>query len=213
MILRKRGSRILGLLMALTLVLAACGTEGGDDTTTTSPAAGSTSAAAGEAVEIAPAGSIVGTFLGKCTTNPVFPAANDGAVEAAGELESEPTELVGPADCAETTAGIDIVTNAVTQQVDVIMVSNNAGDELAPAAVAAQEAGIPVVTWDSPIPSAEGESVYIAPADLSGAGQTMAEMARSILPRRWPNGNPLSYAGGGEPKHLDRGSGGDTGDA
>ncbi len=130
---------------------------------------------------IGPAGSIVGTFLGKCTTNPVFPQANDGAVEAAGELESEPTELVGPADCADTTAGIDIVTNAVTQQVDVIMVSNNAGDQLGPAAAAAQEAGIPVVTWDSPIPSAEGESVYIAPADLSGAGQVMAEMARSIL--------------------------------
>ena len=37
------------------------------------------------------------------------------------------------------------------------------------------------MTWDSPIPSAEGESVYIAPADLSGAGLVMAEMARSIL--------------------------------
>ena len=92
---------------------------------------------------ISAADSITGAFVGKCTTNPVFPQANDGAVEAAGELGSEPTELLGPADCADTTAGIDIVTNAVTQQVDVIMVSNNAGDQLGPAAAAAQEAGHP----------------------------------------------------------------------
>jgi ABC-type glutathione transport system ATPase component len=61
-----------------------------------------------------------------------------------------------------------------TQQVDVIMVSNNAGDQLGPAAAAAQEAGIPVVTWDSPIPSVEGESVYIAPGGRDEADRWLA---------------------------------------
>jgi rhamnose transport system substrate-binding protein len=38
------------------------------------------------------------------------------------------------------------------------MLSNNAGDQIAPAAEAAQAAGAKVVTWDSPIPSGAGET-------------------------------------------------------
>jgi rhamnose transport system substrate-binding protein len=126
-------------------------------------------------------GSIAGTFLPKCTNIPVFPEANSGAEEAAGELGSDPAEFVGPADCGDTTGQIEFMTNAVTQGVDAIMVSNNSGDELAPSAQAAQDAGIPVVSWDSPIPSAEGESVFIAQVDFDETGQVMADMALNIL--------------------------------
>ena len=73
------------------------------------------------------------------------------------------------------------MTNAVTQGVQAIMVSNNAGDELAPSAQAAADAGIPVVSWDSPIPSAEGESVFVAQVDFDETGQVMADMALNIL--------------------------------
>ena len=61
------------------------------------------------------------------------------------------------------------------------MLSNNSGDQIVPAAVAAQEAGTKVVTWDSPIPSAEGESLFVAQVDFDETGQVMADMARSIL--------------------------------
>jgi len=61
------------------------------------------------------------------------------------------------------------------------MVSNNAGDELAPTAQAAAAAGIPVVSWDSPIPSAEGETVFVAQVDFDETGQVMADMALEIL--------------------------------
>ena len=170
----KRRSRALGPLVVLALVIAACGGDAGDTTTTagevtttaaeatttaaaetTTSAAGSTTAAAGEAVEITAGDSITATFLPKCTNIAVFPQANDGAIEAATELGSDPAEFVGPADCADTTGQIEFMTNAVTQGVDAIMLSNNSGDQLDAPAQAAADAGIPVVTWDSPIPSAD----------------------------------------------------------
>ena len=61
------------------------------------------------------------------------------------------------------------------------MLSNNSGDQIAPAAEAAQEAGTKVVTWDSPIPNGEGESVFVAQVDFTETGKVMADMALSIL--------------------------------
>ena len=196
----KRRSRALAPLVVLALVIAACGGDTGDTTTTagevtttaaeatttaaaetTTSAAGSTTAAAGEAVEITAGDSITATFLPKCTNIAVFPQANDGAIEAATELGSDPAEFVGPADCTDTTGQIEFMTNAVTQGVDAIMLSNNSGDQLDAPAQAAADAGIPVVTWDSPIPSATGESVFVAQVDFDETGQVMADMARTIL--------------------------------
>lgn len=199
----KRRMRVLGPLLALALVVAACGgdsdatttsaaeeatttaaaatTTAAAETTTSVAAATSTSAAGGEAVEITGAGAMVGTFLPKCTNIAVFPQANSGAEEAAAELGSDPAEFVGPADCGDTTGQIEFMTNAVTQGVDAIMLSNNSGDQLDAPAQAAADAGIPVVTWDSPIPSATGESVFVAQVDFDETGQVMADMALSIL--------------------------------
>ena len=61
------------------------------------------------------------------------------------------------------------------------MLSNNAGDQIAPAAQAAMDSGAAVVTWDSPIPSAEGEQVFIAQVDFDETGVVMADMALNIL--------------------------------
>jgi len=192
--------RLLAPLAAMALVVAACNpSESGDDTTTTADAGGTTTTAAADTttteamdtttteasaegpVAIASAESITATFLPKCTNIAVFPQANEGAEEAAAELGSDPADFVGPADCGDATGQIEFMTNAVTQGVDAIMVSNNAGDELAPSAQAAADAGIPVVSWDSPIPSAEGESVFIAQVDFDETGQVMADMALNIL--------------------------------
>ncbi len=186
-----RWIRLVALLMVLAMVAAACGGDEGGDSTTAAPATtgapeateapGGTEAPAGDAVTIAGQGSITGTFLPKCTNIAVFPQANQGAEEAAAEMGSEPAAFVGPADCGDATGQIEFITNAVTQGVVALMVSNNAGDELAPSAEAAAAAGIPVVSWDSPIPSAAGESVFIAQVDFDETGQVMADMASSIL--------------------------------
>jgi rhamnose transport system substrate-binding protein len=73
------------------------------------------------------------------------------------------------------------VTNAPAGGYDVVMLSNNAGDQIAPAADAAQQAGTRVVTWDSPIPSAQGESLFVAQVDFDETGKVLADMALSIL--------------------------------
>ena len=112
----------------------------------------------------------------------VFDQANAGAQEAHSELGNTGTlEFLGPTPENSVAGQIDIVTTAATQGVDGIMISNNAGDQIVPAAEAAREAGVTVVTWDSPIPSAEGEQVFVAQVDFDETGVVMADMALSIL--------------------------------
>ncbi len=112
----------------------------------------------------------------------VFDQAHVGAMEAAEELgAADGLEFLGPTPENSVEGQIEIVTTAATQGVDAIMISNNAGDQIAPAAQAALDAGTTVVTWDSPIPSAEGEQVFIAQVDFDETGKVMADMALSIL--------------------------------
>jgi rhamnose transport system substrate-binding protein len=196
-------TRTLVVVGALALVVAACGDDdddGAGDTTapagTDAPATtgapagtdapGTTGAPAGTdapGTTGAPAGGgdFSSILLPKCTGNAVFDQANEGAQEAAAELGVAAPEFVAPASCGDTTGQIEFVTNAVTQGVDAIMVSNNAGDQLDPATQAAADAGITVVSWDSPIPSAAGESLFVAQVDFDETGQVMADMAVDIL--------------------------------
>ena len=112
----------------------------------------------------------------------VFDQANEGAQEAHAELEN-PGELlfVGPTPENSVAGQIEIMTTSATQGQGAVMLSNNAGDQIAPAAQAAQEAGTRIVTWDSPIPSGEGEDVFVAQVDFGSIGVVMADMAHSIL--------------------------------
>ena len=112
----------------------------------------------------------------------VFDQAHDGAREAHDELENPGTlEFIGPTPENSVAGQIEIVTTATTQGQDGIMISNNSGDQIAPAARAAREKGLAVVTWDSQIPSAEGEQVFVAQVDFNQTGVVMADMALSIL--------------------------------
>ena len=120
-------------------------------------------------------------LLPKCTGIAVFDQANEGAIEAATELGVSEAEFVGPASCTDSTGQIEFVTNAVTQGVDAIMISNDAGDQVEPAVQEAADAGIAVVAWDSPIPSGQGESLFVAQVDFDETGQVMADMATEIL--------------------------------
>ena len=200
----------LALAGVLVLTAAACGGDD-DDTaepaaTDQAPAteAGATTEAAAEpttaAEETTPAeteateagtdetsagggggGDFSSILLPKCTGIAVFDQANEGAIEAAGELGVSEAEFVGPATCTDSTGQIEFVTNAVTQGVDAIMISNNAGDQIEPAVQEAADAGISVVAWDSPIPSGQGESLFVAQVDFDETGQVMADMATEIL--------------------------------
>ena len=112
----------------------------------------------------------------------VFDQANEGAQEAHKELGNPgKLEFLGPTPENSVAGQIEIMTTAATQKQGAVMLSNNAGDQIAPSAKAAQAAGTKVVTWDSPIPSAEGESVFVAQVDFGSIGVVMADMAHSIL--------------------------------
>ena len=121
-------------------------------------------------------------LLPKFSGNAVFDLAHNGALEAQKELKN-PTELQFLAPPASNPTGqIDIITNATTQGVNAIMISDNIGDQLAPAVKAAHDKGIKIVTWDSQIPSGANEDVFVAQVDFSETGKVMADMALKILP-------------------------------
>jgi len=112
----------------------------------------------------------------------VFDQAHEGAKEAHAEL-GNPGELLflGPTPENSVAGQIEILTTATTQGQDGIMISNNAGDQIAPAAKKARAKGMTVVTWDSPIPSADGEQLFIAQVDFNETGTVMADMALNII--------------------------------
>lgn len=121
-------------------------------------------------------------LLPKFVGNLVFDQAYAGALEAHEELGNPGTlEFLGPTADRSVEGQIEIVTSATSRGVDAIMISNNAGDQIAPVAEAAREAGIVVTTWDSPIPSAVGEQVFVAQVDFDETGVVMADMALEIL--------------------------------
>ncbi|MCY7418866.1 MAG: substrate-binding domain-containing protein [Chloroflexi bacterium] len=124
-----------------------------------------------------------------------FDQANQGAMEAAAELQN-PTafDFTGPAAGDPPATQIDYVTNAPTQGYKVVMMSNNAGEQTSAAAVAAQAAGTKVVTWDSPIPSGVGENVFVAQVDFNDIGGVMAQMSRDIL---GPDGGTVAILSAG----------------
>ncbi len=121
-------------------------------------------------------------FLPKFVGISVFDQANTGAQEAHAELGNTGSlDYVGPAPTDGADAQIPFITSAVTQGVDAIMLSNNGGEVVEPATTSALEAGIPVVTWDSPVPNPAAQSLFIAQVDFGETGTVMADMALKLL--------------------------------
>jgi rhamnose transport system substrate-binding protein len=193
----KKHFKIIGLLLIFTLLFAACSSPepveepalAPDETVVEEPAAPEPEpeqeaepAPSGDAIVPVPGEAVAMVLLPKFLGIIVFDEANQGAQEAAAEL-GNPSELqfLGPTPENSVAGQIDIVTTAATQGMDAIMISNNAGDQIVPSTTAAKEAGMTVVTWDSPIPSAESEDLFIAQVDFGEMGQVMADMALSIM--------------------------------
>src|SRR6185503_13189477 len=144
--------RTLAALIVMTsLALSACGTP-----TTPAPQATATSAPAPTVAPTATTGSATGEVViaepGQATQMvlmpkflgiAVFDQAHEGALEAHAELKNpEELQFLGPTAENSAQGQIEILTTSTTQGVDAIMISNNAGDQLAPAAQAARDAGM-----------------------------------------------------------------------
>ena len=169
------------VIAALMLAVAGCG----DDDDSNAPAddgGGGAAQSSDGPVKFEPGKEFKSVFIPKQTGIAVFDQANDGAKEAAGELQVDEAEYLGPASADACVNGqIDTVTNAATQGANAVMISNCAGDQIEPAVKQAADAGAAVVAWDSPIPSGEGESVFVAQVDFDETGTVMADLALDIL--------------------------------
>ena len=171
--------KLIAVMACLALAgAAACGDD--DDTETGSSDEGG-SEAAGEAVTIEGGDDMDAILLPKCTGIAVFDQANEGAQEAAEELGASEPEFLGPSTCEDPTGQIETMTNAATQGVDSVMISNNAGEQIQSGVDEADSADVAVVSWDSPIPSGEGEDLFISQVDFDETGVVMADMALEIL--------------------------------
>jgi rhamnose transport system substrate-binding protein len=135
------------------------------------------STAFADVIEAKPGQAVNMVLLPKFLGVAVFDQADRGAQEAAKELGNTGTyQYEGPTPENSAAGQIEMLTTATTQKQGVVMISNNAGDQIAPTAEAAQAAGTKVVTWDSPIPSGKGESVFVAQVDFGSIGTVMADM-------------------------------------
>ena len=90
----------------------------------------------GEAVTATPGQDVKMMLLPKFLGILPFDQANQGAQEAAAELQNPtPFDFVGPTAENSVAGQIEFVTNAPTGGYDVVMLSNNSGDQIVPAAV------------------------------------------------------------------------------
>ena len=140
-----------------------------------------TGIASAEAMMAKPGGAANLVLLPKFLGILPFDQANQGAEEAHKELGNTGSlQYIGPTPENSVAGQIEMLTTATTQKQNVVMLSNNAGDQIAAAAEAAQAAGTKVVTWDSPIPSGKGETVFVAQVDFGSIGVVMADMTLSL---------------------------------
>lgn len=175
-----RPHKLMAGVLSLALVAAACGDD--DSGTDASGEAGSGGGgASGELAAIEGGEDMNAILLPKCTGIAVFDQANEGAQEAADELGVSAPEFLGPSTCEDPTGQIETITNAATQGVDAVMISNNADEQIQSGVDAATDADVTVTSWDSPIPSGEGESLFVAQVDFDETGTVMADMALDIL--------------------------------
>ena len=108
-------------------------------------------------------------FLPKLDTDPYFQVAGDGAKEAQAEIGGEVIQAAPSQATAE--AQVEFINNLVAQQVDVIAISGNDANAVAPALKRAAANGVRVISYDSDV-AQDARSMFINQAK----GASLAEM-------------------------------------
>ncbi|MBN1487096.1 MAG: substrate-binding domain-containing protein [Anaerolineae bacterium] len=121
-------------------------------------------------------------FLPKFLGIMIFDQAYEGALKAHTELGNPgKLDLIGPLPNERNDIQIKIARNAIEQGTQALMISNNAGDKMVAVTQPAIENGLTIVTWDSSIPTTEGQQLFVAQVDFAETGEVMANMATHIL--------------------------------
>ncbi|HEX9013563.1 MAG TPA: rhamnose ABC transporter substrate-binding protein [Anaerolineaceae bacterium] len=190
---------VLVVVVALSMLLSACGAQAtpapttapaAPQPTTAAPAqptaapaqptaapAQPTAAAPAATQPAAAASGRVYALVPKNLGNPYFDTANKGAQQAATEL-GVTVNYTGPAT-ADATQQIQLINSLIAQKVAGLAISADDSDALKPVGAQAIAAGIPVVTWDSAI-AAGGRTVHVNQAEAQGIADIQIKMALDL---------------------------------
>ena len=129
----------------------------------------------------------------KAMNNPFFDLARDGCYKAQEELADVTCEYIGPGEHTEMEQ-IQIVQDLISKGVDGIAVAPSNAPAMAKALKAAQEAGIPVMTWDSDLlPEDAGlRTTYVGTFNYD-IGVNLAKLVMA----RHPDGGSICLQTGG----------------
>ena len=129
----------------------------------------------------------------KAMNNPFFDLARDGCYKAQEELADVTCEYIGPGEHTEMEQ-IQIVQDLISKGVDGIAVAPSNAPAMAKALKAAQEEGIPVMTWDSDLlPEDAGlRTTYVGTYNYD-IGVNLAK----LVMERHPDGGTICLQTGG----------------
>lgn len=168
--------RLTVLLLALTLVAAACGSDSAD---TTTAAGGGTDETTAPGETTAPSGDAVGvSLILKNTSNPFFVSMADSAQAEADSIGVSLTVAAGQED-GDTQSQIDAIEAAVARGDRGILITPS-GDAVVPALDAARAAGLLVIALDTPPNPATAVDITFA-TDNFEAGRLIGEWAAGTL--------------------------------
>jgi ribose transport system substrate-binding protein len=147
---------------------------------------------------LAPAGafaqeSYTFALVPKAMNNPFFDLARDGCMAAAEEMGNVTCNYIGPGEHTEAEQ-VQIVQDLITQGVDGIAVAPSNAPAMGRALRAAQEAGIPVMTWDSDLLPEDValRSTYVGTKNYD-IGVNLAKLVQA----RQPDGGTVCLQTGG----------------
>lgn len=117
-------------------------------------------------------------FVNKLDTDPYWGETKNGAEDAKADLGGD---LVITAPSKDTgDAQIEFIDSLIAQQVGAIVIAGNNPDTVAPALKRAQQAGIPVISYDSDV-ATDSRTLFVNQANLSDLGtQIIAAMSDQI---------------------------------
>lgn len=130
----------------------------------------------------------------KNMNNPFFDQARDGCMKAQEELDGVTCEYIGPGEHGGGEEQVQIVNDLIARGVDGIAVSPSNAAAMGRALQKAEEAGIPVITWDSDLlPEDQGlRAAYVGTKNYD-IGVNLAKIVQEIK----PDGGTICIQSGG----------------
>jgi fructose transport system substrate-binding protein len=159
----QRGLRVLGLGIAASLVLAACGSDDGGDT----------ASGGGGDDEI-----VIG-LITKTDTNPFFVKMKEGAEAKASELGAELQSFAGKQD-GDNESQVEAVEQLIAQGAKGILITPSDSKAIVPSLDKAREAGLLVVALDTQTEPPDAADITYA-TDNFAAGELIGQWAKATL--------------------------------